>query len=132
MCCRIFISKFGFHSQGYCYSRAGNPTRDVLETCLASLDNGKHSLVFPSGCGATTAVLHLLKTGDHIISGCETFGGTRTIFTHYTESLGIEIDFVDSTDANLVKLAIKSNTRVKDFTIFSCFWLLCSASVTFL
>ncbi|XP_055296739.1 cystathionine gamma-lyase-like [Sitodiplosis mosellana] len=59
-----------------------------------------------------TAVLHLLNTGDHMISACETYGGTRTLFMHYTKSLGIEIDFVDSTDTNSVKLAIKSNTRL--------------------
>lgn len=95
------------------YSRAGNPTRDALERCLASLDNGKHGLVFPSGCGAMSAVLHLLKSGEHMLCSQETYGGTRTLFNHFAKSSGIEIDYIDSTDINLIKTAIKPNTRVK-------------------
>lgn len=123
MWCHRFISKFDFYSQEYCYSRAGNPTRDALEKCLAALDNGKHGLAFASGCAATTAVLHLLKTGDHMISSDETYGGTQAIFKHNAESMGIEIDFVDSRNTNAVKMAIKSNTRVKTFEILSFFCL---------
>lgn len=99
------------------YSRSKNPTRDALERCLASLDNGKYGLVFPSGCGAMSAVLHLLKSGEHMLCSQETYGGTRTLFNHYTKSTGIEIDYVDSTDINLIKAAIKPNTRVNQLMI---------------
>lgn len=86
-----------------------------MKRCLSALDNGKHGLVFPSGCAAASAVLLMLKAGDHIVSSCETYGGTRTQFLHYTKIQGIEIDFVDSTDMKLIESAIKSNTRVKLF-----------------
>lgn len=84
---------------------------------MAALDNGKYGLVFPSGFGATTAVLHLLKTGDHILSNSESYEGTRTLLRHFVKTLGIEIDYVDMSDGNLIKEAIKSNTRVRFFFI---------------
>lgn len=86
--------------------------------CLTSLDNAQYGLIFPSGCATTTAVLQLLKTGDHILSCSETYGGTRTIFTTQVENQGIEVDFVDSTDVELFVSAIKPNTRVKLFIDF--------------
>lgn len=79
---------------------------------MAALDNGKYGLVFPSGCGTTTAVLHLLKTGDHILSSAETYGGTRLLFLDQLKMHGLEVDFVDTTDLKLVAGAIKPNTRV--------------------
>src|SRR6185295_10626733 len=58
----------GVH-KGWDYSRAGNPTRDALEACIASLEGGKHGLAFGSGCAATTAILLSLRTGDHVLCG---------------------------------------------------------------
>src|SRR5262245_24552815 len=58
----------GVH-KGYDYSRAGNPTRDALEACVAGLEGGKHGLAFGSGCGATLSILLLLKAGDHVLVG---------------------------------------------------------------
>ena len=61
--------------QGFEYSRSGNPTRNVTESCLAALDNGKHGLIFSSGLAAGTTVVHLLKSGDHIIAHHDVYGG---------------------------------------------------------
>ncbi|XP_031635423.1 putative cystathionine gamma-lyase 2 [Contarinia nasturtii] len=97
---------------GYSYSRFGNPTRDALQQCLAELDNGKHGLVFPSGSAATHAVFSLLKSGDHIVSCFEQFGGTRQIMLDYAEKVGIEIDFVDVTELRHLQNAIKPNTTL--------------------
>lgn len=110
------MTDLGIVFQGYCYGRDGNPTRDALARCLAELDNGKHGLIFPSGCGAVTAVLHMLKSGDHIVSGAETYGGTRTLFLDESKKHGIEVDFVDTTDMKLVQNAIKRNTKVKKYS----------------
>lgn len=80
--------------------------------CLAALDNGKYGLIFSSGCATTSAVMHLLETGDHILCCSETYGGTRTIFLTQIKTHGIEVDFVDSTNVDLFASSIKSNTRV--------------------
>src|ERR1700727_2715840 len=54
--------------KGFDYSRAGNPTRDALEACLAALEGAKQGIAFGSGCAATTAVLLTLKSGDHVLA----------------------------------------------------------------
>lgn len=90
----------------------GNPTRDSLQRCLATLDNGKYGLVFPSGVAAVTAILHLLKVGDHIVSCDEQYGGTHLLLTEFVEMHGIELDFVDSTDIKQIERALKPNTKV--------------------
>jgi cystathionine gamma-lyase len=69
-----------FNMQGYVYGRSGNPSRQVLETCLASLDGAKYGLCFASGLGATTAIVHLLNSGDHIVSVDDLYGGTYRYF----------------------------------------------------
>jgi cystathionine beta-lyase/cystathionine gamma-synthase len=67
--------------QGYVYGRSGNPSREVLEACLASLDGAKYGMCFASGLGATTAIVHLLNAGDHMISGDDIYGGTYRYFS---------------------------------------------------
>jgi cystathionine gamma-lyase len=67
--------------QGYVYGRSGNPSREVLEACLASLDGAKYGMCFASGLGATTAVIHLLNAGDHMISVDDVYGGTYRYFS---------------------------------------------------
>src|SRR5258707_889703 len=80
------------------YSRAGNPTRAALERCLAALENGKHGLAYASGCAATTAVLMLLKSGDHVLVGDDVYGGTFRIFDRIMKQFGIEATFIDLGD----------------------------------
>lgn len=57
------------------YSRAGNPTRDVLEHCIASLEDGEFCRVFASGLAAITSIFNYLKVGDHIICSDDVYGG---------------------------------------------------------
>ena len=104
-----------FHSisfQLYEYGRSGNPTRDVLEQCLASLDNGKYGLTFSSGLGATTIITQLLDAGDHIISSDDVYGGTNRLFSKIVSRQGIAVDFVDGSNAENVRKALKPNTKV--------------------
>lgn len=98
--------------QLYDYGRSGNPTRDILEKCLASLDNGKYGLTFASGLGAQTAISQLLSAGDHIISCDDIYGGTNRLFNKVIARQGIEIDLIDATDLNVLKKALKPNTKV--------------------
>lgn len=98
--------------QLYEYGRSGNPTRDVLERCLASLDNGKFGLTFSSGLGVTTILTQLLSSGDHMISCDDVYGGTFRLFSKVISRQGISVDFVDATNLDHFKNAIKPNTRV--------------------
>nr|XP_033331342.1 putative cystathionine gamma-lyase 2 [Megalopta genalis] len=98
--------------RGYDYTRSGNPTRDVLETCLATLENGKHGFAFSSGLGATSVLCSLLKTGDHILSGNDIYGGTNRYFQRCLITHGVEVTFVDGTDIHKITTAIKANTKM--------------------
>ena len=93
--------------KGYEYARTGNPTRTALETCLASLEGARHGICFSSGCAATSNVIHTLKSGDHVVSSDDVYGGTWRIFTSVFEPLGIEFTFVDMTDADAVVAALR-------------------------
>merc|ERR1712088_729146 len=94
------------------YGRSGNPTRGVLEACLASLDGAKYALCFSSGLGTTTAITHILKAGDHIVSMDDVYGGTNRYFRKCASRMGIETSFVDATNPENVAAAIKPNTRM--------------------
>ncbi|HEY1693062.1 MAG TPA: cystathionine gamma-synthase [Polyangiaceae bacterium] len=101
----------GVH-KGYDYSRAGNPTRDALEKCLAALEGAKHGVAFGSGCAATTAVLLTLKSGDHVLVGDDVYGGTFRIFDKVLKQFGVDASFIDMTDPAKVREAMRPSTRL--------------------
>lgn len=84
----------------------------MLETCLAAIEGGKHGFAFSSGLGALTAITGLLQTGDHIISGDDIYGGTNRFFQKCLIKQGIDISFVDLTDAKNLLAAVRPNTKV--------------------
>ena len=94
------------------YSRAGNPTRDTLERCLAALEGGTHGIAFASGCAATTSILLTLKVGDHVLVGDDVYGGTFRIFDKVVKQFGIDATFMDMSDVGAVAAAIKPSTRM--------------------
>ncbi|XP_050726452.1 cystathionine gamma-lyase-like [Eriocheir sinensis] len=96
----------------YEYGRSGNPTRDCLEKCLASIENAKFGLSFASGLAATTTITHLLSSGDHIVSMDDLYGGTNRYFRNIASRMGIELDFVDAVDPKNVQNAMKPNTKM--------------------
>jgi cystathionine gamma-lyase len=97
---------------GYEYSRSGNPTRAALETCLASLEGGAYGLAFASGLAAETAVLSLLRPGDHVIAGEDLYAGTIRLLRTVFAPLGIETTFVDSTSSDAIRQAVRPATRM--------------------
>lgn len=97
---------------GYKYSRIRNPTRDVLERCMASLENGKYGLAFSTGLGAVTAIITLLKSGDRILAERDLYGGSYVAFTKVASKMGIAVDFVDFTDLKKVEEMIKPSTKM--------------------
>ncbi len=98
--------------KGFEYGRSGNPTRNVLEGCLAALEGGKHGLAYASGCAATVNVLHLLSPGDHVVCGDDVYGGTFRIFDRIMKPFGIEASFVDMSDLANVKKAFTPKTKL--------------------
>src|SRR3989344_6749330 len=102
----------GQPSQGYEYSRSGNPTRYALEKNLAALENGRYAYAFSSGLAAITNVLFLLQKGDHIISIDDVYGGTRRLFTRVFEQFGLDFTFVDFSNGEQLKKYIKKNTKM--------------------
>lgn len=97
--------------KGYEYTRTDNPTRRTLEHCLASLEGAKHGLAFASGCAAMTTFFHTLRPGDHIIACDDVYGGTFRILDKVMKPLGIEVSWVDLSDADNLDGACNDNTR---------------------
>ncbi|KVV13815.1 O-acetylhomoserine aminocarboxypropyltransferase/cysteine synthase family protein [Flavobacterium sp. TAB 87] len=103
---------FGLTEPGYIYTRLNNPTNDILEQRLAALEGGIGAVVTASGTAAiTTALLVLLKAGDHIVASSSLYGGTFNLFNVTLPRLGIATTFVDPADPENFANAIKDNTR---------------------
>lgn len=103
---------FSLAEFGNIYSRINNPTNDILEQRLAALEGGIASVVFASGTGAlNTALLVLLKSGDHIVSSNSLYGGTYNLFDVTLPRLGITTTFVDPADPSNFGKAVRENTR---------------------
>jgi cystathionine gamma-synthase/cystathionine gamma-lyase len=98
--------------EGFEYSRTGNPTRQALEEALASLEGGKHGLAFASGVAASTAVLNLLRPGDHVVAGDDLYGGTYRLLDKVYRPWGLKIDYADSTDPAAFAAAVRPETRL--------------------
>jgi cystathionine beta-lyase/cystathionine gamma-synthase len=98
--------------KGYEYSRVSNPTRDALEANLASLEGGTSAHVFSSGMAAIMAMVTMLRTGDHVICGENVYGGTPRLFNEIISRYGIEFSYVDTSDPENVKRAIRPATKL--------------------
>lgn len=101
----------GIH-KGFEYARTQNPTRSALETNIAALENAKFGFAFASGMSATDAVMKLVKAGDHVILGDNTYGGTFRLFNRILTDYGIEFDLADSSDISALESAFKPNTKM--------------------
>lgn len=97
---------------GFEYSRSGNPTRNCLEKAVAALDGAKHSLAFASGLAATVTITHMLKKGDGIVCMDDVYGGTNRYFQRVAAEFGLETTFADCTKPELLKAALKPNTKL--------------------
>ena len=100
------------NDKGFDYSRGGNPTRKRLEDNLAALEQGTYGLMFASGMAATTALFQTLSSGDHVIIGHNVYGGTYRMSTKVLSNHGIDFEFIDTRSTELIKSAIKQNTKL--------------------
>ncbi len=102
-----------YMEKGYSYSRSGNPTVTALEDRITALKGGVGSACFATGMSATSAtMMAFLNAGDHCILSDVVYGGTHRISTKVLSRFGVEFSFVDTSDANNIKEAIKSNTKL--------------------
>jgi len=99
-------------SKGYEYSRIGNPTRNALDVCLASLEEGKYGLSFSSGLAAEHAIFSLLRPGDHIIAAEDIYGGTYRLIKEILEPYNINCSFIDFTNLELIKQSFTPSTKM--------------------
>ena len=100
-------------NKGYEYARVSNPTRTRLEINLAALEGAPSAHVFASGMAAVTAVTQcFLKQGDHLICGHNVYGGVPRFFNQVMANYGVEFSYVDTSDLDAVKKAMRRNTRI--------------------
>ncbi len=94
--------------KGFEYSRTGNPTRGAFERAMAAVEHGQYALAFASGLAATSAVVHLLETGQHVIIVDDVYGGTQRYFRRVAKpTYNIDFTFVDFTDAAALEAAFQ-------------------------
>ncbi|MDE2877639.1 PLP-dependent transferase [Candidatus Palauibacter soopunensis] len=102
----------GSYPGGFDYSRSGNPNRALLEAALAALEGGPEAVAFPSGMAATFAVIFSLAPGDHVVAADDAYYGTGVLLRDSFAERGIEASFVDMTDLDAVRAAMRPNTRL--------------------
>ncbi|HZV23737.1 MAG TPA: cystathionine gamma-synthase [Luteimonas sp.] len=102
----------GVH-QGFEYSRTHNPTRFAYERCVAGLEGGTRGFAFASGLAATSTLLELLDSGDHVVAMDDVYGGTFRLFERVRRrSAGLDFSWVDLTDPSAFEAAITPKTRL--------------------
>lgn len=104
--------RFALTEGGNIYTRLMNPTSDVFEQRVAALEGGVAALATASGSAAITyAILNIAGSGDHIVSSKTLYGGTYNLFANTFKDLGIETTFLDGSDPENFRAAIRPNTK---------------------
>jgi len=105
--------RFAGQEPGYIYTRLGNPTITELEEKIAALEGGEAALATASGMAAiSTALVSLLKQGDHVVTGDTLYGCTHGFINELLPRYGVEVTAVDTSDLNNIEKAMKPNTKV--------------------
>ena len=98
--------------KGFEYARTQNPTRIALEKNLATLERGARGFAFGSGMAATSAITHLLKSGDHVVASNNMYGGTYRLFEQVTRGFGVDFSYVDTSNLEATAALFRPNTRL--------------------
>lgn len=111
---KTMADTFHGETQGcFLYSRHWNPSNKYLADAMAAMEGTEEGWVTASGMGAiTTAILHICSSGDHIVSSMTTYGGTFAFLQNYLPKFNISVTFVDITNIEDVRKAIRPNTRM--------------------
>jgi cystathionine gamma-synthase len=102
----------GDYPRGFSYSRENNPVRRSLEECLAALEGGAEAIAFSSGLAVAAAVVQGLEPGDHILAPDDVYWGLRKVIGEIFAHAGLETDYVDMTQPETVRAALRPNTRL--------------------
>lgn len=106
-------NRFAGTEDGYIYTRIGNPTTSALEENVAQLENGFGATAMASGMGAVSTVyLALLSSGDHIVSTDSVYGPSRGLMEKHMSRFGVASTYVDTSDLENLRLAMKPNTKL--------------------
>ena len=97
---------------GFDYTRSANPTREILENNLATIEGGRFGTCFSSGMSAVDSVLKLLKKGDHVVCSDDVYGGVSRHFDNILVNYGLTFTYVDSSNPENVENAIRSETKL--------------------
>ncbi len=110
----VMIDAFAGEAEGcFLYSRHWNPSNKYLADALATMEGTESAWVTASGMAAiTTAILQLCNAGDHIITSVTTYGGTFAFLKNYVKKFNIDVTFVNISDLESIKNAIKPNTKL--------------------
>ncbi|MFZ1978240.1 MAG: aminotransferase class I/II-fold pyridoxal phosphate-dependent enzyme, partial [Bacteroidota bacterium] len=98
-------------TKGYDYTRTLNPTRKALEESIAALEGGAGAKAVATGMAATMTALHFLHAGDHIVCTNDCYGGTERILRTYAELFNFQVTYVNMTDLQTVRTALRPNTK---------------------
>ncbi len=110
----FYFDRLGEH-RGFDYTRTGNPTRRALQQNLAALEGGVDAEITCTGMAAIATALFLFKAGDHIITADDIYGGTHRLFADLMPNMGLQFSYVDMTDPQQVRDALRPETR--------CIWI---------
>src|SRR5579862_7763832 len=99
-------------NKGYDYARTSHPNRRALERCVAKLEGGESAFVFTTGMAAIDAMFRLLRPGDHTIVSQAVYGGVYRLTTQLLTHFGLEFSYVDTSDCEAVRKAIRPNTKM--------------------
>jgi cystathionine gamma-synthase len=102
----------GGYVRGHMYVRNSNPNRKMLEDCITALDGASASAAFASGQAAMTAILQSLRPGDHVILPTDIYWGTMKLVNDALVPWGLEASFVDMTDLDGVRAAVRPQTKL--------------------
>ncbi|MDH3690587.1 MAG: PLP-dependent aspartate aminotransferase family protein [Gammaproteobacteria bacterium] len=98
--------------KGFDYTRSSNPTRQIMEENLAAIEGGKYGIAFASGMSAVDACTKLLRAGDHLVCSDDVYGGVSRHFNNVLVDYGLTFSYVNSSDPDEVRAAIKPETKM--------------------
>lgn len=109
----LYAEVINERSDGWVYSRLGNPTVAAFESAIAELESGEKAVAFASGMAAiSSAFVAHIQAGDHVVSSNAIYGGTHGLMTRYLPRWGVEVTYVDTNDLDEVRAAMRPNTKV--------------------